>query len=216
MRPQDHGRIVFVRDCDDDVRRGELRPAPDLIVTQHADVEADLVALGALEKVVAELVDGAAVYRDAETGNGAIGRESRGSRDPARPRPTRGIRSGIALMTDRTPSTSATFREVGLADGASSQRSMGSPCVGRRPRGSTNECAPTSNRSPSVTSLCYRKDLFAAAGAVFKSDFGGRNGAVRSMPQLVRIWMTDRLRDEWDVVRRIRLWEVEHRMKVLA
>src|SRR5262249_48115642 len=56
MLEQDRGRIVCLVDCDDDVARGTLQGAPDLIITTNADMEADLVALGALRAVVAQVV----------------------------------------------------------------------------------------------------------------------------------------------------------------
>jgi hypothetical protein len=55
---QSHSRddIVFVTDCDYEVALGRLRPAPNLVITEHADVESDLVALGGVERLTIELV----------------------------------------------------------------------------------------------------------------------------------------------------------------
>lgn len=53
----DEGRIVFVTDCDYDVAAGHLgHDRTDLVITQHADMEADLVGIGLLRNVVGELV----------------------------------------------------------------------------------------------------------------------------------------------------------------
>lgn len=56
MRAEDVGRFAFLVDCDDDVAEHGLRGRHDLIITEHHDVENDLLALGALELVVAQLV----------------------------------------------------------------------------------------------------------------------------------------------------------------
>src|SRR4051794_24621536 len=56
MQRDDRGRFVFVVDCDQDVARGDLRGAQDLIISEKADLEGDLLALGSLEPAVVQLV----------------------------------------------------------------------------------------------------------------------------------------------------------------
>lgn len=60
----DRERMVFVTDCDYEVRRGILHPGPSLVISDGTDVESDLVQLGLLEGVVGELVPEALVSDD--------------------------------------------------------------------------------------------------------------------------------------------------------
>ncbi len=52
-------KIVFLTDCDFEVSLGTLRPTPSLVITTHADVEADLLELGAFRSLAVELVPAA-------------------------------------------------------------------------------------------------------------------------------------------------------------
>lgn len=216
MRPQDRGRIVFIRDCDDDVRRGELKPAPDLIVTKHADVEADLIALGALEKVVAELVDGAVASHETlkriteelvERALGVgipLGRVRRAAHE-----------AGVALEFESHDLNFDRLREAGVAKVELERAADEIARLGRLTSRQQERIQAKIDAIPGDALICNGKDLIAAAGAILKSDFRVRSPAVRSMTQLVRIGVTDR-RDTWDVVRRIRLWESQHGRRVLA
>src|SRR5262249_53384905 len=56
---------LFLTDCDYEVVLGSLRPAPSLVITKHADVEADLLDAGGLQELVLQLVP-AALNDDAD------------------------------------------------------------------------------------------------------------------------------------------------------
>lgn len=56
MRENDAGRMLFLTDCDYDVLNGTLHGGPNVVITKCCDVEADLIELGVLEKVVLEVV----------------------------------------------------------------------------------------------------------------------------------------------------------------
>ncbi len=64
---KDRGKILFLTDCDYDVLGGTLRGGPDLVITNSCDVEADLIGLGILEKIVVEVVPGVVQNRDSAT-----------------------------------------------------------------------------------------------------------------------------------------------------
>lgn len=49
-------RIVFLTDCDYETTLGTLKPELNLIVTEHADIESDLLAEDGFERMVLELV----------------------------------------------------------------------------------------------------------------------------------------------------------------
>jgi hypothetical protein len=51
--------LIFVTDCDYDVAMNLLSPAPGLIITEHADLESDLLAYGGWERLVVQLVPAA-------------------------------------------------------------------------------------------------------------------------------------------------------------
>jgi len=59
MKRSDRGKVLFVTDCDGDVPAGRMQPAPDLIVSQFNDVEADLIHSGILTAILPELITGA-------------------------------------------------------------------------------------------------------------------------------------------------------------
>jgi hypothetical protein len=59
LEGDDSERIIFVTDCDYEVAAGALSGSRNLIITQHADVDSDLIQLGALRKAVAELIPSA-------------------------------------------------------------------------------------------------------------------------------------------------------------
>lgn len=56
MQRGDEGRILFLTDCDYDVLKDSLHGGPNIVITKACDVEADLIELGVLEKVVVEVV----------------------------------------------------------------------------------------------------------------------------------------------------------------
>ena len=49
-------RILFLTDCDYEVTLGRLEMQPQLVVTQHTSIESDLIAVGALRDLVAEVI----------------------------------------------------------------------------------------------------------------------------------------------------------------
>jgi hypothetical protein len=55
---QDRAKLLFLTDCDYEVRRGSLRAngRQGLVITEKTDVESDLIDLGLLEPVVADIV----------------------------------------------------------------------------------------------------------------------------------------------------------------
>jgi hypothetical protein len=56
---EDRRRMVFLTDCDYEVRFGNLHPADSLVITEKTDLECDLIDLGLLYRVVLEILPAA-------------------------------------------------------------------------------------------------------------------------------------------------------------
>src|SRR5881397_517496 len=66
LTESEQARIAFVVDCDYDVATGALRGAPNFVLTEHADADADLFVMGGLSRVVLHCVRRVATDRDVE------------------------------------------------------------------------------------------------------------------------------------------------------
>src|SRR5258708_3018119 len=53
---ESENRLLFLTDCDYEIAAGTLHGAVDLVITQHADLEADLLFAGAMGRIVGEVL----------------------------------------------------------------------------------------------------------------------------------------------------------------
>lgn len=209
MLESDRGRIICLVDCDDDVARGTLHGEPDLVITTHADMEADVLAHGAVRVVVAQLVAQALtseadldrvaddVFARAAACAIPLGRLRRAARS-----------AGIALdfkpwdfdhERTRTRGTAevdetAVFEELRRR-------------AGLRPE----QMRRIEHHRRTVRedySVCNGKDVIAACAAVLRTDFRVPRRRVENLEDVVRIaGLPDEVFESWDVVRRVRRWE---------
>jgi hypothetical protein len=214
MREDDIGRFAFVVDCDGDVGARGLKGDRDLIITEHADVEGDLLAMGALELVVEQVVPSVAsgeqsggevakaVYSEAVVIAEPVGRVRQAAR----------LRS-ISLSSLRQQDMD--YFAIGASNPAAIQGEALRQVV--RAAGLTQyqsqRIAETVARTPSGVDVCNGHDLVEAVQAVLIRDhrISGGKAAVRSVDALLRMTMLDASRREaWSVVARLRRWEAEH------
>jgi hypothetical protein len=217
MLEKDRGRIVCLVDCDDDVARGTLGGAPDLIITTNADVEADLVAQGAIRAVVAQVVSGAlSSDSDLDEITTAVVTRSCACTIPLG-RLRRAARlAGIALEFEpwKFDYESVRARRTDVVDEAAIQSEL-------QLRASLT--APQMRRIRSHVAaiaddyaICNGKDVIAACASVLKMDFGVPKRRLDNLDDLVRLGLGQAEFEAWDVIRRVRRWEASHGTRVFA
>jgi hypothetical protein len=217
MLEKDRGRLVCLVDCDDDVARGTLRGAPDLIITTHADMEADLVAQGAIRNVVAQVVPGAlnSEQRLDDITNAVIDR-SRACVIPLG-RLRRAARvTGIALEFQPWDFDYESVRTRGTAE---VDEALLRAELQRRAGLTAQQMARIERNVPAIRSdyaVCNGKDIIAACASVLKTDYRVPRRRLDNLDDLVRLGLGQAEFDDWDVVRRVRRWEVEHGIRVLS
>jgi hypothetical protein len=220
LRSEDVDRLVFLVDCDGDVGRGTLRGSMNLIITEHADVEGDLIALGALESVVMQLVPAVASgERDAASVAATVqasvcrlaepvGRVRRAARLASIPLKT--VRqqdmeyTEIGKKTREDLALAEALRQVARAAGLSPYQ--------------TKRIAERLGQTPRGFDVCNGHDLVEAVREVLVSEYtvpGGR-AAVRSADVPLRMAMQDAARREvWSVIARLRRWEAHSGSELL-
>lgn len=219
LRPGDVGRFVFVVDCDGDVGAGGLRGRPDLIITEHSDIESDLIALGALEAVVGQLVPAVAsgdidaadvaelVYGAATELAAPVGCVRRAAR-------RRSISLSALRQQDMDYLAIGSAATASRYDAALQQVTRCAGLTTYQARQIRDRIAP----APTTIESCNGHDLVEAVRAVLIRDhrISGGKAAVRSVDALLRMSMLDPARREsWGVIARLRRWEAAHACDLL-
>jgi hypothetical protein len=210
----EHNRVLFLADCDYDVALGHLAPAKNLVITTYADVEADLLALGAVRHLVENLVPATldsdeyleevveAVFTRSTALADVLGRLRRVARSEG-------------FKVDTKSVKHHKYRR---------QRSdeVDEPKLIRALRQGSPDCPLPSDELESLVGKisrgyenCNGHDLVAAIGHVLRDDFGVRNQTVESLEKLVRYRVPADLIASWKVIQRIRGWEVGENCRIL-
>lgn len=217
MLEQDRGRIVCLVDCDDDVARGTLHGAPDLIITTHADMEADLVAQGAIRAVVAQVVrDALSSEQRLEEITTAVIERSCACVIPLGRLRRAARAAGIALEFQpwdfdyervRTRGTTDVDQAAVFAE-LQRRANLTRHQIGRIER----------NLAGTRTdySVCNGKDVIAACASVLRIDYRVPRRRLDNLDDMVRLGLEQADFESWDVVRRVRRWEVAHGTRVLS
>jgi hypothetical protein len=217
MLDRDRGRIVCLVDCDDDVARGTLRGAPDLIITIHADMEADLVAQGAIRAVVGQVVpDALSSDQRLEELTTTVLDRSRACVIPLG-RLRRAARlAGIALEFQswefdydrvRTRGTDV-VDEVAIRAELQRRASLTTAQMGRIER---NVATIRTDYS-----VCNGKDVIAACAAVLRADFQVPRRRLDNLDDMVRLGLGQTDFEAWGVVQRVRRWEASYGARLLS
>jgi len=219
MRKEDVGRFAFLVDCDGDVGDRGLKGRHDLIITEHQDVENDLLALGALEPVVGQLVpavaSGAAeaadvaetVAADARILTAPVGCVRRAAR-------ARAISLGSLRQQDMDYFAIGTCTAADRRETALQQVGRAADLTAHQARRIRQELGSV----PADHDVCNGHDLVEAVRAVLVRDYriSGGKAAVRSIDAMLRMAMLDPARREaWSVVARIRRWEAYYGRELL-
>lgn len=214
LRAGEEAQMLFLADCDYDVPTGRLVPAENLIVTGLPDTEADLLALGVLERLILELVPGA-VESDLQR------REITAS--------VMGHSQALAYALGRFRLLSAK-QNLGLAfEGVklSRYRARGSSSVEleklARALAARSEGCPMGEREllSAVTEMgggeatCHGKDLLRAITTVLHQDHGVPVSRLEHAQSMLRLAVTTEAFGRWEVVRRIEAWELKVGRRVL-
>jgi hypothetical protein len=205
--------IVFVTDCDYDVAMKLLRPAPGLIITEHVDLESDLLANGGWERLIVQLVpaalddDGrldeivtAAMARTVALAD-VLGRYRKVSRE-----------LGIVANTDIRHTR---YRREGTAE-IDAERLVRTLWQGSED--CTLDLREFSERIDSIQSdydNCNGHDLAKAFHHVLREDFGVRGVTAENLEDFLRQSVSKESFDSWSVVERIRRREREVQVQIL-
>lgn len=214
MSSKDRGRIVFLVDCDHDVSRGRLRGGADLIITKHSDLEADLIDLGVLESVVAEVVKGVD-----EDNVGHVAAQVK-ARAVAFATPIGRIRQAARNHQINMKAMQSYEIDFGSFEGESGiaiQRVLVE--VSRRAALTAHQGKRVAAEVESIQGgfvVCNGHDLVAAVEHVLRTEHGVSRAQVRSVDSMMRMGLRPRLAEPWIVVKRLRRWEAAHERRILA
>ena len=212
------GQIVFVVDCDDDVPRGKLVGSDDLIITQNADLETDLLKLGVITPIVLELVDSAlasetacdeiaqALLERAGALAECLGKIRWAARNYSIPLD---IKLWDFFKADglRAKGTSEVDEEAVILQ-------VVRACSLRR-RDEQSIRADIAAAPPGYR-MCKGHDLVGAAEAVLFQDFRVPARKAGALDEMIRLACNRELLQGWSVIQRIRRWEGANRKVVFA
>lgn len=204
--PRDRSRVLFMTDCDYEVTLDRMHAAAGLVLTTNVDVESDLVELGALRHVVAELVP-EALRTDAvgDVADVIVARAAPIAEFIGRARYV-ALRDGIGLDTSslnlskfRVPGE-ATVREAKLVQRFASL----SPALGTVSSLAEKVCS-----APTGYVMCNGHDLVRAVTEVLRTDFKVQHCREKEVARLVRAGLDENSFMRWNVVSRILRWQEE-------
>ncbi|MHC8561510.1 MULTISPECIES: hypothetical protein [Streptomyces albidoflavus group] len=206
-------KMVFVTDCDYEVRRGNLTGAPDLIITTRTDMEGDLFSLGLLEKMVIDLVPralesqvtslriAASLREEAERIALPLGR----LRMAAQP-------LGIALNLEDLRIVKYWNPGTRHMDADKLVRAMHSKVASAI---DLAEWCKLVEQTPTDSDMCHGKDLTRAICFLLKANHRVEV-PVDSIVRMMRSSLTQESMDAWDVIRRIKAWQAINQRFVLG
>ncbi|MFC8937181.1 hypothetical protein ACFT1B_03450 [Streptomyces griseoincarnatus] len=210
---EQRGKIVFVTDCDYEVRRGALAGAPDLIITTLTDMESDLLTLGLLEALVLDLVPRALESRatcqqivsrlrsDAEAVALPLGRLRMAAQPLGVPLHLEDIKLARYWNT--------TTRTMDLGKLIRAMHTKVADEVG------VSDWVKLVEQTPEDSGMCHGKDLVRALSFLLKVSYRVEVTA-DSIVRMMRSGLTTEVLETWDVIRRIRAWQVANRRYVLG
>jgi len=205
--------LIAVTDCDYDVSMGLLRPEPGLIVTEHADLEADLLACGGWERLVMQLIPAAledddefdlivaAVMARTVAIADVLGRYRRVARD-------------VSFVAD-TEIRHTKYRRAGT-DQVDEERLL--RALWQSSEDCTLDLKEFSERIGAIRAdynNCNGHDLVRALLHVLREDYGVRGVTADNLEDLLRHGVSKEEFETWSVIARIRQWELEGNLTVL-
>lgn len=211
----DTGRIVFITDCDYDVSAGHLvAGVPDLILTSHADLEADLVTQGLVRRVVAELVPNSLESDDSlsRITDHVVGEAFALAR-----------RVGRLRELNQTESLGLNFQDLNL----SRFRTKGESPIDeprlievlvQRSAGASITVPELNERAgeiPIEQASCRGHDLVDAIGCVLRQEYRIPLGRLASIPSILRSGFDREAFEQSGIGIRLSSWEATHGRSIL-
>lgn len=211
----DSGRILFLTDCDYDVRRGDLTGGPNVVITHGCDVESDLIELGLLAQLAVE------VTPRALEGDGNASRVADSVYDHA-------LRMSIALgrvrMAAQPLGIDLGLDELDLAkiwdkesDAIMTDKLEYITWARLKPSGiSREEWHALIEATPTDALMCNGKDLVRATQLFFRKLYRMSNGITcEILTTMLRLAVNEEQFERWSVVSRIHKWEARYGRKLL-
>jgi hypothetical protein len=222
MEQRDCSRIVVIVDCDGDA--GRLCGSPNLVVTTHNDLEADLMMVDNLDAVVKQLLGGRVTPARLEAIPEEVVRRAVLAATAVEAVRHSAQNAGISLRGHPRSLRFARFRDPGAEEvdpakalsevveqhNKCSDRKLSPEEVERIERGIAGRSVPMGAVSGKV--------LLAAAGAVLNQDFRVRGNLLGAFDEIVRASAINdaRRREQLEVVQRVRRWEAANGIQLLA
>lgn len=216
MLENDHGRILFLTDCDYDVWTGELRGGSDVVITRGCDIEADLISIGVLERLAVELAPHAVeskggasrvaidIRERAEKMSLALGRVRMA-----------GQPLGIDLNLDKLDLSKYWDRNADLIlIDKLIQTTWERIKVTGIVRSQWQEMI---GATPTDTLMCNGKDLLRSVQLFFRVLYGMNSKVTPEIiAVMLRLALDDARFENWSVVDRIRKWEAQNGRELLV
>jgi hypothetical protein len=200
--------MIFVVDCDYDSATGRIRGGlPSLVITDNADVEADLVQLGTLRLIAQELVPSALQSESALSGVvEALISESEGLASVVGRARLATARHGLALNFDQLRIARMRRRGQGIVV---DEETLARVLVQRTNscRMSIAELAHLIRAERRSFRVCNGHDLVEAVACVLHQEYGVQEARLTALPHMIRMAVTDDRFAQWMVSRRIRAWQ---------
>jgi hypothetical protein len=212
MLATDEGRILFVTDCDYDVLNGTLHGGPNMVITKACDVEADLIDLGVLEKLIPEVVPNA---MGSKTSASKIATNARGYAEKVAEimGRIRIVAQPIGVDLDFDNWDLLKFWDA--KSGEPLAKKMHQAVLARLKRASVSISeADWMARIGDVSddcAVCNGKDLIAAVQMVLHTRYKMNHKFSKEIiAGMMRLALDDAQFANWSVVTRIRAWEKRH------
>ncbi len=207
-------KIVFLTDCDYEIRYGSLRGAPDLIITTFTDMESDLLSLGLIESLVLEYVPRALESR--ETCQSITTRLRARAQQIALP-------LGRLRMIAKPLGIPLNLDDVKIArywdpksGSMNYERLVNAMHTKVSDVISFSEWGQLSSNAPQDIGMCHGKDLVKALSFLLKTEYRVEGITTDSVARVLRTSLSQQHLTSWDVVRRIKIWQTINRRFVLT
>lgn len=205
--------VLFITDCDYEVALGRLRPTPNLIITENADVEGDLITLGGVERLVVELVPSALESDDQlALVVGVVLERSVAIAENL------GVLRKIGVEYGFEVGTEIRFGKFRKGDPASidDEKLVRSVLQGTECPLEYDVCLDRVRQERRGLVVCNGHDLVAAISFVLRTDFGVSNQTPKTLEALLRHGLQREKFFQWSVVARVQGWQRRTGRLVLA
>jgi hypothetical protein len=201
----DRDRIVFVTDCDYAVRRGDLSGGHGLAITSGTDVESDLLDLGLLAPVVAEVVPSAVSSRSVRKIANDILRLARVLALPVGRMRMAVQPLGVDLRFDELDFSRYWLQQKDEFDATKLLKVISDKL--RAAAVDVNLPSILGN-VPNDDKMCHGKDLLSAIRTILIRNYSvDKKLTVEHYASMLRLAMDSDVFEDWTVVRRLRKWE---------